>query len=593
MKTFRLLLAVAICFSMVIVLFAQEESPEAIPPAVDTPASEVVAPTATDELPVEQARLADRFKRLEEVLGRLAELSASTDPRRAKLLRDAIAQSREQDVNVRFESIVKLLEDERLSAAATNQTELQTELDQLLTLLLKADRDKELSSQRDRVRKYLKEVARLIRMQKDVRARTEGGDDFKPLSKDQERVAADTGQLGGDISTTEAKDDPNAEGGEAKDKPSGSGEKADDEKSDGEKTEDSESKSGKPGDDSKLGGDSRSEKPSDSAPSKGQQSQPSEGQPSSPSQPSDSPPSQPGQSPDQPGQPSQGQNSSGDQPPPQPQEPADRAAQRLRDAQQQMEQARQELDDAQRKGAANKQREALRALEQAKAELERILRQIREEELERTLTQLVARFKKMLEWQIAVHEGTVRVDNVPQAERDHDDEIEAARLSRQEAQILHEADKALLLLREEGSSVAFPETVEQMRDDVRKVVAWLAEVKVGKMTQSFELDIIAALEETIAALEKAIKDLEKKRTPPGQQPSAGQPTEPPLVDKLSELKMIRALQMRINKRTQRFGEMIEGEQAETAELIEALEELARRQERVHKATADLEQGRND
>jgi hypothetical protein len=39
--------------------------------------------------------------------------------------------------------------------------------------------------------------------------------------------------------------------------------------------------------------------------------------------------------------------------------------------------------------------------------------------------------------------------------------------------------------------------------------------------------------------------------------------------------------------------MIEGEQAETAELIEALEELARRQERVHKATADLEQGRND
>ena len=123
----------------------------------------------------------------------------------------------------------------------------------MLSLLLKADRDKELSSQRDRVRKYLKEVARLIRMQKDVRARTEGGDDFKPLSKDQERVAADTGKLGGDISTTEAKDDPNAEGGEAKDKQSGSDEKADDEKSEDEKTEDSESKSSKPGDDSKPG----------------------------------------------------------------------------------------------------------------------------------------------------------------------------------------------------------------------------------------------------------------------------------------------------------------------------------------------------
>jgi hypothetical protein len=563
MKTFQLLAAVAISLSMVIAVSAQEPSPAA------------TNPTATDELPVEQARLADRFKRLEEVLGRLAELSASTDPRRAKLLRDAIAQSREQDINVRFESIVKLLEDERLSVAATNQTELQNELDQLLSLLLKADRDKELTSERDRVRKYLKEVARLIRMQKDLRARTEGDDDFQPLSKNQQQVAGDTAKLCESISTTEAKDNPKPEAADDKKEQNSSDEKTADDKKDAEKTEGSESKAGKPGDES-------------------QQSQPGEREPSDgkPSQPSDAPPSQPSESQGEPGQPSQGENG-GERPPQQPQEPADRAAQRLRDARQQMEKARQELDAAERKGAVERQRDALRALEQAKAELERILRQIREEELERTLTQLAARFKKMLEWQVAVYEGTVRLDKVPQAERDHDDEIEAAKLSRQESQILYEADKALLLLREEGSSVAFPETIEQMRDDIRKVVARLAEFKVDQMTQTFEEDIIAALEETIAALEKAIKDLEKKRTPPGQQPAAGQPTEPPLVDKLSELKMIRALQMRINKRTQRFGEMIEGEQAETAELIEALEELARRQERVYKATADLEQGRND
>ena len=74
---------------------------------------------------------------------------------------------------------------------------------------------------------------------------------------------------------------------------------------------------------------------------------------------------------------------------------------------------------------------------------------------------------------------------------------------------------------------------------------------------------------------------------------AGQPTEPQLVDKLAELKMIRSLQMRIYQRTQRYGQMIEGEQAEAAELIEALRELAERQQRVHKATADLGKGRND
>ena len=258
-----------------------------------------------------------------------------------------------------------------------------------------------------------------------------------------------------------------------------------------------------------------------------------------------------------------------------------------------MQEARKKLDEAEREGAAEKQREALAELERAKAELERVLRQLREEEMERLLAQLAARFRKMLEIQNAVYEGTVRLDHVPPADRDHDDEIEAARLSRQESLIVHEADKALVLLHEEGSSVAFPEAIEQMRDDMQQVAERLAAVKVEKITQGLEEDIIAALEETIAALEKAAKELEKKRTPPGQQPAAGQQPEPPLVDKLAELKMIRSLQVRINRRTQRYGEMIAGDQAETPELLSALEDLAKRQQRVYQATYDLSQGRND
>ncbi len=158
---------------------------------------------ATDDLSVEQARLADRYKRLEQVIGRLAELSESTDPRRAKVLREAIAKSRDEDINARFESTIKLLQDERLSAASNNQAELQKELDTLLTLLLKADRDKELASQRERVRQYLKELQRLIRTQKSVRARTEGGDNLHGLGEDQQRLANDTAKLGGNITKTE------------------------------------------------------------------------------------------------------------------------------------------------------------------------------------------------------------------------------------------------------------------------------------------------------------------------------------------------------------------------------------------------------
>ena len=549
----------------VVLAFASVARSQEAPAESETSPTEAATPAASDELSVEQARLADRFKRLEEVVGRLAELSASNDPRRARLLREAIAQSREQDINVRFESIVKLLEDERLSAAATNQTELQKELDALLALLLKADRDKELASERDRVRKYLKELARLIRLQKGIRARTDGGDEFRSLSEEQQRVASETGKLGGDIAATEG--DKNAEGGDSDGK---------DKAADNQEAEQS-----KPGDSPKSNG-SKSGKPSNGKPSesKSGEGKPSDGEQSQPSQ-------------GQPGSPSSGDGKQSDSQPTEPQDPADRAADRLRAAQQQMDEARKKLDDAEREGAADRQREALKKLEEAKAELERVLRQLREEELERTLTQLAARFRKMLEWQNAVYEGTVRLDRVPQAQRDHDDEIEAARLSRQQSQIVHEADKALLLLREDGSSVAFPEAVEQMRDDMQQVVERLTAVKVDAITQGLEQDIIAALEETIAALEKAIKDLEKNRTPPGQLPMAGQPTEPQLVDKLAELKMIRSLQMRIYQRTQRYGQMIEGEQAEAAELIEALRELAERQQRVHKATADLEKGRND
>ena len=557
-------------------------------------------PTDGPDLSVEQARLADRFKRLEEIIGRLAELSASADPRRAELLRQAIAQSREQDLNVRFEAVINLLESERLSAAATNQTELQTELDALLNLLLRADRDAAIASERDRIRGYLKELGRLLRLERDLRARTEGGDDAKRLTDAQKRVAEETGKLGGQINENEGEKDSGEkkDDGKLNNKDSSEG-KTDDGPSKETKSNDGKSQKGSAsGKDGKQGEPSEGEnKESKAGEGKSSKSEPSKSEPSK-SEPKEGQPSE-GKATDTPssdgksGSPAPDGEKNGEQQPQQPQSPTDRATEQLRKAQQQMEDAIKKLEEASREGATERQQEAIESLEVAKAELERVLRQLREEEMERTLTQLAARFRKMLELQTAIYEGTVRVDKVAVADRDQDDEIEAARLSRQEASLEREADKALLLLREEGSSVAFPETVELLRDDMRQVTARLAKVDVGQVTQGLETDIIAALEETVAALEKALKDLEKNRTPPGGAPSGSQPSEPPLVDKLAELKMIRSLQMRINVRTQRYGKMIAGEQADSPEILAALEELAKRQARVYQATADLSQGRND
>lgn len=70
------------------------------------------------------------------------------------------------------------------------------------------------------------------------------------------------------------------------------------------------------------------------------------------------------------------------------------------------------------------------------------------------------------------------------------------------------------------------------------------------------------------------------------------PQDSPLVDAIAELKMIRALQMRVNTRTERYSKMIEGEQAERPELLKSLERLAERQERIFRVTRDLHLGKN-
>jgi hypothetical protein len=182
---------------------------------------------------------------------------------------------------------------------------------------------------------------------------------------------------------------------------------------------------------------------------------------------------------------------------------------------------------------------------------------------------------------------------VPAANRGRNDEIEAGRLSRKESLIVVEVEKALGVLREEGSAVAFPEAVEQMRDDMEQVVAWLAAVKVDVKTQAIEEDIMAALEEMIASLQRAQKEMEEKKSS-SQPQQSGDPGDPPLIDQLAELKMIRSLQMRVNTRTKRYHSLVQGEigQAEETDLLDALRQLAEREERIFRATRDIVIGKN-
>lgn len=549
--------ALVVCLVASACVFAQERQPGDSPPQ--------------GNLSDSQERLAEKYDRLELLAGRLAELSRATQPRRAKLLRDLVAKSREQDVPGQFDEIVAALRNDRLANAVEGQGELQANLQQLLDLLLQEDRDRQIEAERKRIAKYLADLKRLIRLQRGIKARTEGGDDQAQLSKDQQRTAKATGKLSDQIKETEgsrnsseARQDDSQRDSKPSDGKPGEGKPSDGKPSEGKPGD------GKPSDGKPSEGIPTDGKPGESKPSDGSQGEPSSGQPSDSSS----------------GQPSDGEQSKEGKP----QKPADRATERLQQAQQRMQQATERLEEANREAAADKQELALRELEQAKAELERILRQLREEEMERMLVLLEARFRKMLAAQIVVYEQTKSLDATMAHAKQHELEIASGRLSRKEQLIIRDADRALILLREDGTSVAFPEAVEQAREDMQAVADRLAEVKLSAITQALEEDIIAALEETLAAMQQALKELREQKA--SQQKGGGEPGEQPLVDQLAELRMIRALQMRINRRTKRYGEMIEGQQALEAELLEALDHLADREERVFRATLDLHQGAN-
>jgi hypothetical protein len=263
-----------------------------------------------------------------------------------------------------------------------------------------------------------------------------------------------------------------------------------------------------------------------------------------------------------------------------------------------MRQAQEELEQAQLEEAVERQEEAKRLLEQAKAELEEILRQLREEEIERVLAMLQGRFRKMLEMELKVRDGTVRLNKTPAAKRTRQFTVQAGKLSQDQRKVILEVDKALTLLREEGSSVAFPEAVDQMRADMESVSRRLSEEKVGTLTQVIEADVISALEEMIAALQKAQQDAEERRKQQQQQQQQqGDPSDQPLVDQIAELKMIRALQMRVNSRTQRFSKALADVedpvgQATDDDLVGALRELSERQQRIYKVTSDIVLGKN-
>jgi hypothetical protein len=507
-------------------------------------------------LAVREQQLLQQFRDLERSFLRLADLLAGSDPRRATLLRSVFAQAREAEVGDRLDTIVALLEKNQLLKAGSGQSDAIDRMKELLALLEAGDADKSLASTKEEVRQFIARVSKLIAKQRGLEGATESGSDGEErLAARQEMLAEETRDLAGDIGGFAKRLEPPQPGGQEQ----------------GDEGKEGQGKEGQ-------GQEGQGQE------GQGQEGQGQEGQ------------GQEGQG--QEGQQGQGQQS-GSSPEQQEADDGDdeasrarRTRSRLQAAEQRMREAQERLDDANRRDARAEQERALEELETARAELEEILRQMREEEVERLLVQLETRIRSMLRAEKGVLSGTEKLADGDQAGRER--QLEAARLGREQTKIAGEATKALTLVRDDGSAVAIPQALEQIRDDSLQAAARLTRGDVGGTTRGVIQDIVTGLEELLAALEQAQREQQEQQ----QNPAGGRPAEPgeqPLVDKLAELKMIRSLQMRVNTRTQRFSQLLDDgvERADEPELLDALERLAERQRSIQQAAHDIVSGRTE
>jgi hypothetical protein len=270
----------------------------------------------------------------------------------------------------------------------------------------------------------------------------------------------------------------------------------------------------------------------------------------------------------------------GEPKPGQPAPPKAPGADAVRKAVPDEENAASNLDENKRPKASDALAKAEEALKTARDELEKRLKQLREQELERILANLEARVNKMLQMQKEVLGQTVSIHTQIQKSAEKKpvaaDFQNAQKQEDKEAEIISEADKAITLLQNEGSAVAFPAVFEEVRKDMARVKERLHDANVGEDTQSIEKDIIEALEHMRDALKKAQQELGNK--PPGP---PGDPNNDPqlkkLLDEIAELKMIRQLQVQVNTRTKRYGAT---EQAEDAQIKKELRDLSDRQEKI-------------
>ena len=590
------------------------------------PAASGATPVAGESVGT-QARLQREFLEFKLALKlleqRLEKSGKPEDKLRAASITSALKMIEEKSTDAKFENILQDLRKQelfkstdKLQGLVDRNKDLAEDLARLIEALNR-DPEAELRRQREEAKKILERIKDVIGKQERVRGSTEQGRMGKEeLEKAQARVTKETKDLknliegkdgkGKDGDSKDGKDtDGKGKDGDPKDGKGKDGKGKDGDPKDGKgkdgKGKDGDSKDGKDKDGKGKDGDPKDGKGKDG---KGKDGDPKDGKGKDGK-------GKDGDPMDGMGKDGKGGDESADagkQPlPPE----KDNARKRIQEGIELQEESEKKIAKEDRKAASNKQGDAIDKLKEAQKKLEDLLRQLREEEIDRVLVQLQARCIEILRLQTEVRGGTVEVQTSvnarPDRRADRADEQRALELHDREDQIVRKAGDALKLIEAEGSAVAFAEIFRQVRDDMTNVRDRLKLADVGEETVKIEEDIIATLKEMIESLKKAQQDNKNRKPPepgqPGQQSPAQQDQR--LIDQISELKTIRSMQIQINKRTESHGKKFDGEQApdisqlkdprakaQAEQVLKEIRELSKRQDKIGKVTRDISLGRN-
>lgn len=575
-------------------------------------ADESSRPT-NQQLRDKQESVSGRYARFERVLSQMADILGYDDPERAELLRRAISESRENSISQTLDAIANDLGQSEFGSAVEKQRSVSSDLQSLLKLLQSEDRMSAVERERERITNLLKDVNNIKTQQRSARSKTQNSNAPSNAAPDQQRTLGKTDDVLGNIKEHDG-DSKQSEDSQSGDKDSEQQAGTESEQSESSGKKDGSAKSGEPsgkkgqdgspkegeagkpsdeGDPGKTDRDkSDDDKPGKDNPDKNKEgaesSKDSDGKKSDQQSKGDSSKSSKSDSKSQPSE--SGQKPSGKSPQQQQGQPEQTPGrQQLQKAKNLMMEALDQLKEQERDKAVDKQDKAISELQAAAAELEKMLQQLREEEKEMILATLEARFQRLLALQTQVYDSTLDLAATPRDQWLDNAVSECRALSQEQTEITQECSFTTSLLREDGTSVSILVAVEDIEADMGTIADRLQKTKVGALTQSMATDVIDALKELIEATQREMTEMKnQEEKPQQQQQQGGDQKKPALVQLMQEIKVLRSLQVRVNKRTKQVSQLFSEADPDDVEDLQAqVVELASRQERLRDSAAEL------